>query len=77
MIAAQNTTQGALVYQKRYVEKISLEKAETAQRKRKVLLHHFSLYSCLFRNAVMQFVLKPRIIVLGADTFCSKKRASP
>lgn len=43
MIAAQNTTQGALVYPKRYMEKISLEKAGTAQRKKGAALSPFTV----------------------------------
>lgn len=33
MIAAQNTTQGAVVCPNRYIEKVCLEKDEKAQRK--------------------------------------------
>lgn len=78
MIAAQNTQHKQLWYTQRDTWKRYLWRRLKQHRERKVLLRHFSPYSCcLFRTAVMEFMLKPRIIVLGADMFCSKMRASP
>lgn len=46
MVAAQNVTQGAFGFSKRYTEKVSLEKAEIAQRKKGAALSQMSFQEC-------------------------------